>query len=199
MQEYHSIKPEDLIFYEGKDPVWRVFPKEPTRGVVGCFTADRAPDWDIFVVMDYNKDTNLIKAIMPRIRLNNRTIELGQDKLTEKYKTKIKCTCPLPSQGDDFSCDCGAYELIGTDYKTTFIKCDNEKYKSIQFNYLGNIREFSWVYFSFIKKENQYLDELEKPTNWKSNKGTSYCNCNNCGDNMDEECEEVEADDAIDE
>lgn len=169
MQEYHSIQTTDLIFYEDKDESWFGFPYEPTRGIVGCFGADRSAEWDIFVVIDFNKQTDKIKAIMPRIRFINGIIELGQDKLTEDYKHNIECKCPPFRQGDDFDCGCGAVDSIRNDYKLSFLKQDNTNYSVVEFEHFNNTQCKTGKYPGFellfmMKNMKNMINNLERPT-----------------------------------
>ena len=153
--------PQNLIFNESND--WSL-PEQPQIGTVGCFTADRAPDWDLFVIVDFNPETHLITAIFPRLKLNMETgnISVGQDKLNENFQDTTECVCPLPSQGDDFGCHCGAYETIKEKYHNTFNEMpENTMYNSISFVHF-NFRKFDWIYHGHVSKKQ--VDSLDYPT-----------------------------------
>lgn len=164
--QYFTI-PKNLIFNNlGKDVdrYWSL-PQKPEIGTVGCFTADRAPNWDLFVVVDFDEKTHMITAIFPRLILdeNSGNVLIGQDKLNECWHCDIQCECPAPRQGDDFGCHCGASEKINEQYHKTFKEMpDNTKYEAITFVHY-QFREFNWIYHEHVKKE--YLYELDYPMN----------------------------------
>lgn len=114
-----TINPEELIFYEGEANIWQnVFPQIPTKGVVGSFGADRVPDWNLFVVV--NSDRNSIDVIHPRIRIDSDgRIMLGVDKLTETWENQYRCTCGTYYLCDGF-CRCGASDRNAEAYCNTF-------------------------------------------------------------------------------
>lgn len=155
--------PKTLIFNESANRQDWSLPDEPKVGTVGCFTADRAPNWDLFVIVGYDQETHTITAIFPRLRLNDKTgtIEVGQDKLNESFETTVKCECPPPCQGDDFGCHCGAYERINDEYLETFKEMPEDTlYESVSFTHY-NFRKFNWIYHEHVWKKS--LKELDYP------------------------------------
>lgn len=147
---------DKLIFYEGIEK-WSRLPTNPKSGMVGCYGADRAPCWDLFIVKNYDIKTKKITAIFPRMRLINNNIVLGVDKLTEKYKNNFNCICRHPCQGDDFFCHCVADKQNRDYYSNTFIEVDcNYKYSSIEFPI-----PTGWIFLELLLKNN--INELDIP------------------------------------
>lgn len=138
-------------------------PKLPLPGMVGCFTADRALPWDMYVVISYDTDTNMITAICPRIRVDaDDSVKLGVDKMTETYERPASCTCSPPRQGDDFCCNCGAYEAIRKHYTLTFAEAEADlSYKTMEFEHVENRKEFSFVYLQWLGKSE--INDLDYP------------------------------------
>ena len=63
-----SISADELIFARGYD-YYNDFPKKPIKGIVGCFSTDRGPNWSLFVVIDFDEKTNMMTIIRPKIRV----------------------------------------------------------------------------------------------------------------------------------
>ncbi len=82
---------------------------------------DRMDDNDLFVIIDYDKTTNDMLVIFPRIQIINNALALGQDKLTEVYN---KCGHPYPNY-----CKCKTESEAREHYKNSFIS-GNYKYKT---------------------------------------------------------------------
>lgn len=163
MEEYATISVDELVFYDGNGDSWDHFPKEPTKGVVGCFSYDRIPEYDLFVVISYDRDTDMIKAIKPRIRYKE-TVELGQDRLTEKNNpdlyVDIKCKCESYFGCDGF-CGCGYVDTLRERYANTFEPVETGTYKVVEFKH--KISCYKNGYIEFMKKENLY--KLDVPIN----------------------------------
>ena len=153
-----SINVSDLKFHEGNSDPWKSFPEEPEKGIVGCCDMDRAEPWDIFVVVSYEKESDVIYAIMPRIRIDkDNNILLGVDKLSEKFEPVVKCKCRPPRQGEDFCCHCGAKDEVDSAYVLTFKPVSADyKYKVIRFK-----RPLGYPFFDFVTKE--MVNRLDSP------------------------------------
>ena len=120
MNQTASIDVSELKFYEGKEDPWKVFPEEPIRGTVGCYAANRAGSFDMFIVIDYDKTNGKMHVIMPRMRIDKyEDVIFGNDKLIENFKTTFDCEC----NDDDLikgGCRCGVDKKIFKEYAKTF-------------------------------------------------------------------------------
>lgn len=158
MEKQYFTCPKNLIFRETGIDDWSI-PISPAIGTVGCFSADRAPNWDLFIIVGFDEVTHMITAIFPRVRLNKETneIQIGQDRLNENYQTDIKCNCKTPCQGDDFFCHCGADRRLQEEYKKTFIEASEDtQYEAHSFIH-EHFRKFDWTYHEHITK--RYLED----------------------------------------
>lgn len=159
-KQYYAC-PRNLIFNETDN--WEL-PTSPNIGTVGCFVADRAPPWDLFVIVDFNEETHTLTAICPRIRLTDeKKVQIGQDKITEEFYDDTECVCPPIQQGDDFYCNCGAFEKINENYRNTFVEApEDTQYKAIKFVHY-DFMKFNWIYHEHVKKDVAELKILEYP------------------------------------
>jgi len=158
--------PKELLFNEAKGWENWALSDVPQIGTVGCFCADRAPSWDLFIVVDFDKETHTITAIFPRMRYDEETdqIKIGQDKLKETFQTTITCKCSAPCQGDDFCCHCGADELIREEYQKTFEEVADIDYETRSFVH-DKFRKFDYVYHQHVNKETiNFLDTFISDT-----------------------------------
>ena len=64
-----TFDPSNLKFYSRSKKSWSgPFPKNPILGTVGCFGADRAPWWDLFVVIDSDTTNNQLNVIIGKAK-----------------------------------------------------------------------------------------------------------------------------------
>lgn len=128
-------------------------PDEPLFGTVGCFTADRCLPWNCFIVFAFNKETHIITAAFPRIRVNkDGSVDLGQDTLTEDEEDTFTCQCSDNEQGCDGICRCGAADARLLKYHDTFkVMPSDTMYTTKQFVHY-KFRKFNWVYHQFVCK-----------------------------------------------
>lgn len=115
--------PEKIYCRYGKkgEDWWCKYDGVPKVGMIGCFFCDASEPSDLFVVVDNSYYPRSLAVIFPRMRLNGRTIEIGQDATTEKFNYVVKCTC------DDYPfceriCRCGSFEKNEREYAKTFQK-----------------------------------------------------------------------------
>lgn len=130
-------------------------PKEPAIGTVGCFTADRCPSWNPFVVVGFDEETHTITAAYPRMKVNDDgTVQLGQDCLTFKNpKIDVTCRCGAVQQGGDGFCACGAAEERQKQYHDTFVMAPaHQLYETTQFVHY-EFKKFDYTYHEFVRKE----------------------------------------------
>lgn len=141
------ITPQELIFCQENKFV--ELPKVPTRGMVGCMTADRVEFlWSLFVVISYCKQTNMVSYIQPRIRINTTgDVELGQEPETIFYVGSCSCVY------DDFEDSIYRCETCHVNYKnyedSFVVNTSNNPYK-IRVKELKTNSTF--VYFEFVNK-----------------------------------------------
>lgn len=121
------LAPSDLIFNEKED--YSFLYGGEKRGTVGNLAADRAPEWNLFVVVDYDEESKTYALAFPRVRFLDGVVHLGQDKLSSEeldrqdrimQRTSNKCACPSPFQGDSFYCHCGAEKRRQESYSLSF-------------------------------------------------------------------------------
>jgi hypothetical protein len=122
-------------------------------GELGHFTADRAPNWDPFVVVWVAENRRTIGVIFPVIfRVDNR-LKFGQDCMSWNPNLHYQCTCPSPSQGEDFGCNCGASDQRDEAHRELYQEAPRDTlYEVAQFPLLQG-----WVYI------------------WRGNSGTIPC------------------------
>lgn len=140
---------------------WENFPAVPVKGMVGCFMADRADDWNVFVVVDFDEELKRVDAIFPRLRFAaNGDLEWGQDRITEVYESPVECVCPPICQGSDFRCYCGASDTTNAHYATTFKPMDdaNHSYKVDSFDH--DPSAFSYIFYGFLRKRDLFDQPL---------------------------------------
>jgi hypothetical protein len=139
---------QNLKFHQGDREYWTTFPKTPEFGIVGNFGADRADDWNRFIVINDNGDK--INVIFPRMLLIDDEIVLGKDKISEKYVPSVNCECPLPSQGDDFCCHCGADKEQTREYMSMFESVsDDYEYEIVEFE---KPKRNDYVFLQFVPR-----------------------------------------------
>lgn len=157
-----------LLFNDNvKSYVYRdwALPEVPLPGMVGCFGADRVDSWDMFVVTSYDDATHMITAICPRLRVDDTdgvSVKVGVDKMTETYEHPAKCTCPPTSQGDDFGCECGAYDAIRKHYALTFAEAEaGGSYKTMEFEHVRSSKKISYVFLEWMYKSE--VNDMDYP------------------------------------
>ncbi|SPN79232.1 Hypothetical protein BRZCDTV_225 [Brazilian cedratvirus IHUMI] len=85
-----SLKASDLKFSSPEER-YEDLPENPLYGMVGNITADRYPSWNIFVVVGYDKESDVCSVVFPRIKCVDGVIQLGQDKLSpQELKIQMK-------------------------------------------------------------------------------------------------------------
>lgn len=118
--------------------------------MVGCFCADRAEEWDMFVIVKVLEDR--VVVIFPRMKLIDNKIKLGVDKMTEPYGGNLKCECGELSYGNDCGCDLRNRKHIL--YSPLFTEVESEyEYTPVILN-LNIYCGYMFVY----KKDINYMD-----------------------------------------
>jgi hypothetical protein len=161
----------NIIF--NKSDKWEL-PPVPQIGTVGCFTADRAPRWDLFFVVSVDEDSHRIHVIFPHIRYNQETskYEQGQDRRDETvlipdHLKDIECVCDNEGQGSDSYCTCGAFYKNKKNYNESFVKQSADmRYKVYSFIHF-EFRKFNWIYHEFVTEKN--FDSLSNPEFYTNN------------------------------
>lgn len=169
------LTPDDLVFANDKDKLAKIEQSEGFReldndkwlyyenpilikGGVFCFSADRAVDWDIIVIVGYKNDK--FQLCYPRIRIIDGKVCMGQDKLQEEFKYTTKCICPDPVQGGDFCCHCGAFEKQLKEYADTFKKSDTNKYEIVESSLE---RTSGLIWLEFVESNEEHVNTLDRP------------------------------------
>ncbi len=60
-----------------------LFPEIPSRGIVGSHNMPRIGSYNLFVVINYEKDIECLHVIYPRMRIIDNEVKLGVDKMKE--------------------------------------------------------------------------------------------------------------------
>jgi hypothetical protein len=116
--------------------------KEPNRkqppqfGDVGCFSANRSPDMDMFVVVDYDEPNDIIYAVFPYLTLKDGKIVINFGS--------------MPAMG------CGKHHD-----KASFVECkDSDKFKIYKFPYQRDSHGLFHSYLS-IDAISTFYDEVD--------------------------------------
>ena len=176
MEKYTNISVNDLKFYEGNDDeYYYTFPQKPFYGLVGCFVADRVPNWGLFAVIDYDKKAQTISAIHPRMRLVNNKIELGIDATSDEFKNELReFVKNYPIENKCAKYDIDAYgiwlEKINEKYLTTFREVPN--------NYLYKVVTFkkSIAHRSLAHLPKSLVNDLDIPDYYECSNVNEDCN-----------------------
>jgi hypothetical protein len=111
MIQVSEIK-DKLQFYDGDKAIWTQFPdsydcvwnqghfiskelsREPNRkqspqfGIVGCFSACRCPDSDMFIVVKYDEPNDMIYAVFPYLTLKDEKVVINHGSQPTIYSGK---------------------------------------------------------------------------------------------------------------
>lgn len=99
---------------------WCKYEGHPKIGMVGCFFCENYEPCNLFVVVNSDNYPYSLSVIFPRMRLQGKTIEIGQDGLTEKKYSSGLITCVCKSSSQNKLCCCGSSEKNEKEYDKTF-------------------------------------------------------------------------------
>lgn len=133
---------------------WENFPAVPVKGMVGCFMFDRADDWNVFVVVDFDEELKRVHAIFPRLRFAaNGDLEWDQDRITEVYESSVACVCPPKGAS---ACNCGAVDTNNAHYATTFKPIYDDEHSYVVDTFNHDEIAFPYIDYKFLRKRDLF-------------------------------------------
>lgn len=127
-------------------------------GIVGYSIADYGMPSKLFIVVDFERNTNIVHACFPRLRrLEDGSIEYGQDRVYEQFVFRKKHYCTKGADG------CGSCETeFDEQYHATFRRVTDDYVYTIRTFYLDH-REYYPNHMYYWYDQCSYEDLFDAP------------------------------------